>query len=89
MVKAIQEKEDQTELLGTLRNPTLQIIGHPRGRIYKFRLGLTADRRRIVDFGSGTGQRRLKSILIQTAATWVGSARESSTGEPNGVPVGR
>jgi histidinol phosphatase-like PHP family hydrolase len=36
--------EDQTErYLAALRNPHIQILGHPRGRIYNFRLGLSAD----------------------------------------------
>lgn len=36
--------EDQTErYLAALHNPDIQILGHPRGRIYNFRLGLTAD----------------------------------------------
>jgi putative hydrolase len=47
---ALRKKEDQTErYLAALRNPTLQILGHPRGRIYNFRLGLTADWRCIFD----------------------------------------
>jgi histidinol phosphatase-like PHP family hydrolase len=29
--------------LSTLRNPTIQILGHPRGRTYNYRLGLEAD----------------------------------------------
>ena len=41
---ALRKKEDQTDrYLSALRNPALQILGHPRGRIYNFRLGLTAD----------------------------------------------
>lgn len=36
--------EDQTErYLAAIRNPTVQILGHPRGRVYNFRLGLSAD----------------------------------------------
>ena len=36
--------EDQTErYLAALRNPHIQILGHPRGRIYNYRLGLKAD----------------------------------------------
>jgi histidinol phosphatase-like PHP family hydrolase len=36
--------EDQTErYLAALRNPHVQILGHPRGRIYNFRIGLNAD----------------------------------------------
>ena len=47
---ALRKKEDQTErYLVALRNPTIQILGHPRGRIYNFRLGLTADWRRVFD----------------------------------------
>jgi histidinol phosphatase-like PHP family hydrolase len=41
---ALRTKEDQTErYLAALRNPDLQILGHPRGRIYNYRLGLKAD----------------------------------------------
>jgi histidinol phosphatase-like PHP family hydrolase len=36
--------EDQTDrYLAALRNPHIQILGHPRGRIYNFRIGLRAD----------------------------------------------
>lgn len=41
---ALRTKEDQTDrYLAALRNPDIQILGHPRGRIYNFRLGLKAD----------------------------------------------
>jgi histidinol phosphatase-like PHP family hydrolase len=41
---SLRKKEDQTErYIAGLRNPDIQILGHPRGRIYNFRLGLTAD----------------------------------------------
>jgi histidinol phosphatase-like PHP family hydrolase len=47
---ALRKKEDQTErYLAALRNPDIQILGHPRGRIYNFRLGLSADWRRVFD----------------------------------------
>lgn len=47
---ALRKKEDQTErYLAALRNPTVQILGHPRGRIYNFRLGLTADWKRVFE----------------------------------------
>jgi histidinol phosphatase-like PHP family hydrolase len=40
----LRVKEDQTErYLAAIRNPDIQILGHPRGRIYNFRIGLTAD----------------------------------------------
>nr|UXE45014.1 phosphatase YcdX [uncultured bacterium] len=41
---SLRKGEDQTErYLSALRNPTIQILGHPRGRIYNFRMGLKAD----------------------------------------------
>jgi putative hydrolase len=41
---SLRRKDDQTErYLAALRNPAIQILGHPRGRIYNFRAGLTAD----------------------------------------------
>jgi histidinol phosphatase-like PHP family hydrolase len=50
---ALRKKEDQTErYLAALRNPTLQILGHPRGRIYNFRLGLSCDWRRVFDLAA-------------------------------------
>jgi DNA polymerase (family 10) len=50
---ALRKKEDQTErYLAALRNPGMQILGHPRGRIYNFRLGLTADWRRVFDLAA-------------------------------------
>jgi histidinol phosphatase-like PHP family hydrolase len=45
---ALRKREDQTErYVSALRNPDIQILGHPRGRIYNFRLGLTADWERV------------------------------------------
>jgi histidinol phosphatase-like PHP family hydrolase len=45
---ALRRKEDQTErYLAALRNPSIHILGHPRGRIYNFRLGLKADWARV------------------------------------------
>jgi histidinol phosphatase-like PHP family hydrolase len=41
---ALRRKEDQTErYLAALRNPHIQILGHPRGQIYNYRPGLRAD----------------------------------------------
>ena len=40
----LRVKHDQTErYLAALRNPDIQILGHPRGRIYNYRVGLKAD----------------------------------------------
>ncbi|MBV9072052.1 MAG: hypothetical protein JOZ10_00350 [Acidobacteria bacterium] len=47
---ALRGKEEQTErYVAALRNPDIQILGHPRGRIYNFRLGLSADWPRVFD----------------------------------------
>jgi histidinol phosphatase-like PHP family hydrolase len=47
---ALRKKEEQTErYVKALHNPAIQILGHPRGRIYNFRLGLTADWPRVFD----------------------------------------
>jgi histidinol phosphatase-like PHP family hydrolase len=41
---ALRIKEDQTgRYLAALRNRHIHILGHPRGRIYNYRLGLKAD----------------------------------------------
>ena len=41
---SLRTKEDQTSrYLAALRNPEVHILGHPRGRVYNFRFGLTAD----------------------------------------------
>ena len=41
---ALRKKDDQTErYLAALGDPDMQILGHPRGRTYNYRLGLSAD----------------------------------------------
>lgn len=50
---ALRRKEDQTErYLAALRNPAIQILGHPRERIYNFRKGLTAEWSQVFDLAS-------------------------------------
>jgi len=45
---SLRKKDDQTErYIAALRNPAIHILGHPRGRIYNFRLGLSADWSRV------------------------------------------
>ena len=45
---ALRRKDDQTmRYIAALRNPSVHILGHPRGRIYNFRLGLQADWNRV------------------------------------------
>jgi len=50
---ALRKKEDQTErYIAALRNPDIQILGHPRGRIYNYRLGLKADWEHVFDLAA-------------------------------------
>jgi histidinol phosphatase-like PHP family hydrolase len=50
---ALRTTEDQTErYLAALRNPHVHILGHPRGRIYNFRIGLKADWPRVFAEGA-------------------------------------
>jgi histidinol phosphatase-like PHP family hydrolase len=54
---ALRVKDDQTErYLAALRNPTIQILGHPRGRVYNFRLGLSADWPRVFAEATALGK---------------------------------
>jgi putative hydrolase len=60
---ALRTKEDQTaRYLAALRNPDIQILGHPRGRIYNFRLGLRADWQRVF----AEAARRDKAVEIDS-----------------------
>jgi histidinol phosphatase-like PHP family hydrolase len=50
---ALRKTDDQTErYLAALRNPAVHVLGHPRGRIYNFRLGLRADWPRVFAFAA-------------------------------------
>jgi histidinol phosphatase-like PHP family hydrolase len=50
---SLRKKDDQTDrYLAALRNPDIQILGHLRGRIYNFRLGLTADWSQVFDLAA-------------------------------------
>lgn len=45
---SLRKTEDQTaRYLGAIRNPHVHIHGHPRGRIYNYRMGLRADWSRV------------------------------------------
>lgn len=45
----LRTTEDQTErYLAALANPTIDVLAHPRGRIFDFRLGLVADWDRVL-----------------------------------------
>jgi histidinol phosphatase-like PHP family hydrolase len=50
---ALRKTENQTErYLAALKNPNLHILGHPRGRIFNYRLGLQADWRRVFELAA-------------------------------------
>lgn len=50
---SLRKTDDQTpRCLGALRHPNLHILGHPRGRIYNYRLGLKADWARVFAFAA-------------------------------------
>jgi histidinol phosphatase-like PHP family hydrolase len=49
--------EDQTErYLAALRNPSIHILAHPRGRILNYRLGLQANWRRVFECARDNGR---------------------------------
>ena len=53
----LRVKHDQTSrYLAALRNPDIQILGHPRGRIYNYRLGLKADWSRVFSEAAKRGK---------------------------------
>ncbi len=50
---SLRGKQDQTErYLAGLRNRSINILGHPRGRIYNFRLGLIAEWQKVFDLAA-------------------------------------
>jgi histidinol phosphatase-like PHP family hydrolase len=50
---ALRKKDDQTHrYLAALRNPDIQILGHPRVRIYNYRLGLDAEWIQVFDLAA-------------------------------------
>lgn len=50
---SLRRKEDQTaRYLAALNNPAIQILGHPRGRIYNYRIGLSADWPQVFDMAA-------------------------------------
>jgi histidinol phosphatase-like PHP family hydrolase len=50
---ALRKKDDQTDrYIAALRNPDIQILGHPRGRVYNYRVGLNADWKRVFELAA-------------------------------------
>ena len=45
---SLRKSDDQTvRYLAALRNPSIHTLGHPKGRVYNYRVGLTADWSRV------------------------------------------
>jgi histidinol phosphatase-like PHP family hydrolase len=66
---SLRATEDQTaRYLAAIRNPHVHIHGHPRGRIYNYRLGLRADWSRVLP-RQRSWIRRSRLIAILTART--------------------
>jgi histidinol phosphatase-like PHP family hydrolase len=54
---ALRRKEDQTHrYVAALRNPFVDVIGHPRGRRFNARVGIAADWPRVVDIAAQEGK---------------------------------
>jgi histidinol phosphatase-like PHP family hydrolase len=50
---SLRKTDDQTDrYLAALQNPAIQVLGHPRGRIYNYRMGLSADWTRVFDLAA-------------------------------------
>jgi histidinol phosphatase-like PHP family hydrolase len=53
----LRVKEDQTDrVLGAVRHPHVQIIGHPKGRMFGVRAGVQGDWERIIEEGTARGK---------------------------------
>jgi histidinol phosphatase-like PHP family hydrolase len=54
---ALRRKEDQTaRYVAALRNPFVDVIGHPRGRRFNARVGIVADWAKVVDVAAQEGK---------------------------------
>jgi histidinol phosphatase-like PHP family hydrolase len=52
----LRKKEDQTDrYVAGIENPTIDVLGHPRCRIYNFRVGLLADWKTVLEAAAETG----------------------------------
>lgn len=71
----LRKTEDQTErYLAALANPDVNVLAHPRGRIYDFRLGLSCDWPRVFD-AAAAADRILNLLPVEELTGWARSAR--------------
>lgn len=99
----LRRTEDQTDrYLAALDNPTVDVLGHPRCRIYNFRVGLVADWETVCAAAADTGtaleidafpDRQDLDIdlleLAREAGCWISIGTDAHTpGEMQYLPVG-
>jgi histidinol phosphatase-like PHP family hydrolase len=54
---SLRKTEDQTKrYIAALNNPDIQILAHPRGRIYNHRVGLQADWKKVFETAAELGK---------------------------------
>lgn len=95
--------DDQTDrYLAALRNPEIHVLGHPRGRIYNFRVGLKADWKTVCEAAADAGKaleidafpnRQDLNVellhLAREAETWISIGTDAHTpDEMQYLPVG-
>lgn len=99
----LRRKEDQTDrYLAGIENPAVDVLGHPRCRIYNFRVGLLADWATVCDAAAETGtaleidafpDRQDLNVelleLAREAGCWISMGTDAHTpGEMQYLPVG-
>ncbi|HWC13632.1 MAG TPA: PHP domain-containing protein [Actinomycetota bacterium] len=99
----LRRKEDQTDrYLAALDNSSVDVLGHPRCRIYNFRVGLLADWRAVCEAAAETGtaleidafpDRQDLNVelleLAREAGCWISMGTDAHTpGEMQYLPVG-
>jgi putative hydrolase len=99
----LRRKEDQTDrYIAALQNPTVDVLGHPRCRIYNFRVGLLADWKTVCETAAETGtaveidsfpDRQDLNVelleLARDAGCWISMGTDAHTpGEMQYLPVG-
>jgi histidinol phosphatase-like PHP family hydrolase len=100
---SLRTKDDQTDrYLAALENPTVDVLGHPRCRIYNFRVGLVADWKTVCEGAAATGtaleidsfpDRQDLNVelleLAREAGCWISMGTDAHTpGEMQYLPVG-
>jgi histidinol phosphatase-like PHP family hydrolase len=100
---SLRTKEDQTDrYLSALENAAVDVLGHPRCRIYNFRVGLLADWKTVCEGAAASGtaleidafpDRQDLNVelleLAREAECWISMGTDAHTpGEMQYLPVG-